>query len=95
MTSNMLGPKLAAGTPLRERDLAAVQRRRMLPTRVIQTFQTLAQRAVWAQVAATRAGRSFDPPRLLRLLLKSPRVLMIPAWFIGIGLWPAHVKAGR
>jgi 2-polyprenyl-6-methoxyphenol hydroxylase-like FAD-dependent oxidoreductase len=93
VASNALGPKLAAGMLVQEHDLAAVQRQRMLPTRVIQRFQTLAQRAVWAQVTATAEGRTFQPPRLIRVLLKNPLVLMIPAWFIGFGLRPAHVKS--
>jgi 2-polyprenyl-6-methoxyphenol hydroxylase-like FAD-dependent oxidoreductase len=90
--SNILGPKLAAGMPIGERELVAVQRRRMLPTTVVQRFQTLAQGAVRAQVASTSAGRAFEPPRVIRRLLKSPWMLMIPAWFIGFGLRPAHVQ---
>ena len=43
---NVLGEKLRSGTPIREQDLAEVQRRRELPTRAIQTFQSLAQRGV-------------------------------------------------
>lgn len=92
VTSNVLGPKLASGTPLRERDLAAVQRRRALPTRVIQTFQALAQRAVATRVTPATADRAFTPPRFIRRLLNSPRFLMLPAWIVGFGLWPAHVR---
>jgi 2-polyprenyl-6-methoxyphenol hydroxylase-like FAD-dependent oxidoreductase len=43
---NVLGQKLRTVEPIREQDLAEVQRRRELPTRAIQTFQTLAQRGV-------------------------------------------------
>lgn len=95
VTSNVFGPILAAGQPLQERDLAAVQRERMLPTRAIQLFQTLAQRAVRTQLARTDAGRPFAPPRLIRRLIKIPRIIMIPAWLIGFGLRPAHVKTAR
>jgi 2-polyprenyl-6-methoxyphenol hydroxylase-like FAD-dependent oxidoreductase len=93
VAANVLGPRLKAGIPLRTRDLARVQRRREWPTRLIQTFQTLAQRAVMARVTAAGAGDPFTPPRLVRVLLKSPLVLALPARLIGFGLWPPHVKA--
>jgi 2-polyprenyl-6-methoxyphenol hydroxylase-like FAD-dependent oxidoreductase len=93
VAANVLGPRLKAGIPLRTRDLARVQRRREWPTRLIQTFQTLAQRAVMARVTAAGAGAPFTPPRLVRVLLKSPLVLALPARLIGFGLWPPHVKA--
>jgi 2-polyprenyl-6-methoxyphenol hydroxylase-like FAD-dependent oxidoreductase len=93
VAANVLGPRLKAGIPLRTRDLARVQRRREWPTRLIQTFQTLAQRAVMARVSGAGAGAPFTPPRLVRVLLKSPLVLALPARLIGFGLWPPHVKA--
>ena len=83
---------LAAGLPLRVRDLATVQRRRMLPTRVI---QTLAQRAVAIRVTTANADRALTPPWFIRRSFTSPRFLILPAWFIGFGLWPAHVKTGE
>jgi 2-polyprenyl-6-methoxyphenol hydroxylase-like FAD-dependent oxidoreductase len=95
VASNLLGPKLAAGSVLHERDLAAVQRERLLPTRVIQLFQSLAQRAVRTQLGQVGGDKPFTPPRIVRKLLTIPRVVMIPAWFIGFGLRPAHVKLGR
>lgn len=95
VASNVLGPRLAAGLPLRERDFAAVQRERMFPTRAIQLFQTLAQRAVGTQLARVGADRPFSPPRLVRRLLKMPGVVMIPAWLIGFGPRPAHVKTAE
>jgi len=92
VASNVLGPKLCAGTALQERDLAEVQRQRELPTRAIQAFQTLAQRAVMTQLGKTDPNATFEPPFLVRALLKSPTFLMLPAWFIGFGLRAPHVR---
>jgi len=66
-TANVLGPHLLAGT-WRVADLAAVQRRRALPTRLMQAMQR--------QMAPfTRAGRPTVQPRLLaRLMMSLPIV---------------------
>jgi 2-polyprenyl-6-methoxyphenol hydroxylase-like FAD-dependent oxidoreductase len=106
--SNVLGNKLKAGVTVDVADLARVQRRRELPTRVIQAFQTLAQRLVMARltaagkVAARGAsggvngeGDSFTPPAVVRLLLRIPIVLALPARFIGWGLWPPRIRSVR
>lgn len=91
VVSNLLGPKLKAGTPLQERDLAAVQRQREWPTRLIQILQRFMQRAVRLGLARAERGVGVEPPRLLRRLLRSPRFLMLPAGVVGFGLWPPHV----
>jgi len=95
VASNVLGKKLATGTPIQERDLAEVQRRRELPIRVIQTFQSLGQRGVARGVLRSEGERAFAVPRLVLLLLKSPRLLAIPARFLSFGLRPPHVEAGE
>ena len=85
---------LLAG-PLAERrvtvaDLARVQRRRELPTRVIQRFQVIVQKRVIVAVLGTTA-----PPRpslLLRLLLRLPGLPRLPARLIGLGIRPEHVR---
>src|SRR5215213_9626726 len=94
--SNVLGEQLGTTrTPIREQDLAEVQRRRELPTRVIQTFQTLAQRGVARGVLNSEGERTFAIPRFVLPLLKSPRLLAIPARFLSFGLRPPHVEAGK
>ena len=101
VASNILGSKLNANVPIGTPDLARVQRKRELPTRLIQAFQTLAQRVVMARVigaggvAAGGNADSFTPPAFVRLLLKSPVVLALPARFVGWGLWPPCVRAGQ
>jgi len=81
--------------PLTERrvtvvDLDRVQRRRELPTRVIQRFQVIVQKRVIVRVLGATA-----PPRpslLLRLLLRLPGLPRIPARLIGLGIRPEHVR---
>src|SRR5215216_142697 len=92
---NVLGEKLRTVEPIRKQGLAEVQRRRQLPTRAIQTFQTLAQRGVARGVLSAEGERAFAVPRLVLLLLKSPRLLAIPARFLSFGLRPPHVEAGE
>jgi 2-polyprenyl-6-methoxyphenol hydroxylase-like FAD-dependent oxidoreductase len=85
---------LLAG-PLRERratddDLRRVQRRRELPTRVIQRFQVIVQRRVIGPVLSS-TGPS-RPPLILRLLARLPGLPRIPARLIGLGVRPEHVR---
>jgi 2-polyprenyl-6-methoxyphenol hydroxylase-like FAD-dependent oxidoreductase len=85
--------RLAA--PLREgrvtiRDLEAVQRRRMLPTRVTQRLQVLIQRGIIGRALAAR--RPFRAPWVIRLLRRFPVLTRIPARLIGIGIRPEHVE---
>jgi 2-polyprenyl-6-methoxyphenol hydroxylase-like FAD-dependent oxidoreductase len=95
VASNVLGERLETRTPIREQELAEVQRRRELPTRVIQTFQTLAQRGVARGVLSSEGERTFAIPRFVLPLLGNPRLLAIPARFLSFGLRPPHVEAGK
>ena len=70
--------------------LAAVQRRRELPTRVIQRFQALIQQRVLAPTL--RSNEPFAPPLLLRLLLRVPFVGNIPSRIVAFGFWPVRVR---
>jgi len=70
--------------------LAAVQRRRELPTRFIQAIQTQIQRRVLANVL--RSDQPLSPPRWLRLLSRVPVVRSVPARIFGLGFWPVRVK---
>jgi len=89
--SNVLGEMLETRTPIRDQDLAEVQRRRELPIRVIQTFQALGQRGVARGVLSSEGERAFAVPRFVLPLLKIPWLLAIPARFLGFGLRPPHV----
>ncbi len=75
---------------LPRRHLAAVQRKRMLPTRVIQAFQALIQRKVLAN--ALDSDEPFAPPTVVRLLLRLPILRTLPARIIAFGLLPARLK---
>ncbi len=79
--------------PLREHrlgevDLAAVQRRREWPTRMMQRMQLFIQDRFLARVLA---GGPVEPPLVLRLLGRYPVLRRIPARIIGLGFRPEHV----
>lgn len=85
VAANVLTEPLKTGK-VRLRDLRAVQRRRMWPTRIIQSFQSLIQRRLIAQ--ALDPTRSFQPPAFLRFSF----LRKLAARFIAFGIWPVHVK---
>jgi 2-polyprenyl-6-methoxyphenol hydroxylase-like FAD-dependent oxidoreductase len=94
VAANVLaGPLKESQERLKDLDpgyLAAVQRRRELPTRFIQAIQTQIQRRVLANVL--RSERPLAPPGWLRLLPRVPLVRSVPARIFGFGLWPVRVK---
>ncbi len=88
-TANIVYRELARG-PVREETLAAVQRRRTFPTRVIQKVQVLVQDRV---IKSVLRGTSGEPrvPFLLTLPARFPVLQRIPAWLVGVGVRPEHV----
>jgi 2-polyprenyl-6-methoxyphenol hydroxylase-like FAD-dependent oxidoreductase len=79
---------------LREVDdlLAGVQKRRNLPTRLIQRGQQIAQERVFGSVL--KPGASFDrPPRAVRLLNRFPLLRRIPGRIIGLGIRRERVQS--
>ncbi len=70
--------------------LAAVQRRREWPTRIIQRLQALIQNRVLS--AALASDRPFTPPAFLRLLLRVPVLRDLPSRIVAFGIWPVHVR---
>ena len=93
MTNVLAGPLKDSQEHLKDLDtkyLAAVQRRREWPTRIIQRFQALIQRAVLAPTL--RSNEPFAPPAFLRLLLRVPILRAIPARIIAFGVWPVHAR---
>ena len=73
---------------LTNRDLAAVRRRRILPTVVTQTVQRVLHRGLLGSVLA---GREVRPPAgLLKLVQRVPQVTAVPAYVVGVGLLPQH-----
>ncbi|HEX8143787.1 MAG TPA: FAD-dependent monooxygenase, partial [Pyrinomonadaceae bacterium] len=71
-------------------DLAAVERRRVWPTRIIQRLQTIIQRNVIA--GGLDPNRPFRLPLAVRLMLRLPVLRNLPARLIAFGFWPVHLK---
>ena len=72
-------------------DLAAVQKRRMFPTRFMQAVQVLVQERV---LAPTLTGKqSTAVPLVLRLVNRFPILRRIPARIVGMGIRPEHVRS--
>lgn len=87
--ANLLAEPLRAGR-LVEADLARVQARRMFPVRVTQALQRVIQSRVIA--TSLRADVPFQAPLALRLLDALPRLQVLPARMIGMGVRPEHVR---
>ncbi|MBG0741620.1 FAD-dependent oxidoreductase [Paeniglutamicibacter antarcticus] len=84
--------RAAQGWPT-HRTLAAVHRRRWFPTVGTQQLQRIAQRfLVLPMLAGTEPVKA---PRLLRFLGAFPRLQVLPARIIGVGLRPERLAGGR
>ena len=89
--ANYLAGPMAEGSEVDDL-LWRVQRRRMLPTRIIQAMQRTAQnriidRVVLKNVPITR------PPGVVRLMQRFPILQRIPAWLIGMGVRREHINS--
>jgi 2-polyprenyl-6-methoxyphenol hydroxylase-like FAD-dependent oxidoreductase len=86
--ANLLAGPLASGT-CSDADLAGVQARRELPTKVVQRAQVMIQERV---IGPTLSGRGPQQlPFVLKLLRWFPALRRIPARLVGIGLRPEHI----
>jgi 2-polyprenyl-6-methoxyphenol hydroxylase-like FAD-dependent oxidoreductase len=73
--------------------LARVQQRRLWPARATQAVQVAAQdRVIGPLLASTQAPRM---PLLLRLLDRFPALRVLPAYAVGVGARPEHVRSPR
>ncbi|MDR6688059.1 2-polyprenyl-6-methoxyphenol hydroxylase-like FAD-dependent oxidoreductase [Arthrobacter sp. 1088] len=73
---------------LDDHHLAAVQKRRWPPTVIVQTFQRVLHRVIFAQVMA---GKQPKPPKLLLIVLRNfPSFRKLPARMIAFGPRPEH-----
>jgi 2-polyprenyl-6-methoxyphenol hydroxylase-like FAD-dependent oxidoreductase len=80
--ANALAQPLLRGAPT-NRELHAVQRRRMLPTRVVQRLQVLIQNNI---IAPTLGGTSAPTvPWAVRLFDRHPLLRRLPARIVGLG----------
>jgi len=89
-TATLLAEPLRRGQ-VRSRDLAAVHRRRIVATRLVQGLQRLLH---WGLVTPVIESRRPGPPRpMLALLSRFPQVTVVPAYLIGYGFRPEHAPA--
>ena len=86
--ANILSGPLRKGT-VRTPDLAKIQRRRELPTRLTQRIQDLIRRQVAGSVGASGPRRL---PWIVQLLKRTTIPRRMRTRFIGIGIRPEHVK---
>lgn len=87
-TARLLAAPLLAHH-VRTRDLAAVQRRRTLPTAVTQGLQRIMHRGISRQ-----PGQDIQPPAAVAAVAgRLPGLSVIPAYLVGIGLRPEHAPA--
>jgi 2-polyprenyl-6-methoxyphenol hydroxylase-like FAD-dependent oxidoreductase len=89
-TANILAGPLAAGSPLDEL-LERVQRRREFPTRATQAVQVAIQERVIQR--ALGGDRGFEPGPIFRVLGRLPALQRIPAYLVGMGVRPEHVRS--
>lgn len=83
--ATLLAEPLRRGRPTTA-ELAAVRRRRLLPTAAVQTLQRMLHRMVAAPVVE---GRRLGPPKpAQRILRRFPALSFVPAYLVGIGLRP-------
>jgi 2-polyprenyl-6-methoxyphenol hydroxylase-like FAD-dependent oxidoreductase len=88
-TSNLLADKLAGGS-VTTFDLEKVQKRRLFPTKVIQAGQVFVQNRVLRPTLSSK--RKVSVPWFLKLFRTFPILQRIPAYVIGVGIRPEHVK---
>jgi len=69
-------------------DLAAIQRSREWPTRIIQAFQAVLQGRAFRRSRGTFPG-------WFSTLMQLPILGAVPAQLIGMGAWPVHVRPVR
>jgi 2-polyprenyl-6-methoxyphenol hydroxylase-like FAD-dependent oxidoreductase len=88
VAANVLADPLREGR-LTPNHLAAVQRQRQWPTRVIQLFQALTMRAT---TGLLRRQDIPTAPKALQVVGRIPLLRTLPARLIGFGLWPVYVR---
>jgi 2-polyprenyl-6-methoxyphenol hydroxylase-like FAD-dependent oxidoreductase len=87
--ANILYPPLRRGAPTVE-ELAAVQRRREFPMRVIQGIQVVIQNRIITPVLASKQRPA--PPLAVNLLNWIPALRRLPARIVGLGVRPEHIQ---
>jgi len=83
-TARLLAQKLLRG-PVTGKDLAAVRRRRIVPTALTQALQMVLDRRLFGPVVRGAAAVAI-PPGLIRTVRRFPWLAAIPAYLIGVGI---------
>lgn len=89
--ANILTRPLLDGS-LNVEHLRQVQRRRLLPVRMVQRMQVVVQNRLIGTVLQSR--QRLRIPAWLRLLLRVPGINRVPARLIGLGLRREHIRSG-
>jgi 2-polyprenyl-6-methoxyphenol hydroxylase-like FAD-dependent oxidoreductase len=87
VASNILGPRLTAGR-VSEADLAAVQRRREWPVRIVQAYQRMTEGCFLALGTGTNRL-----PLGFRLQARLPIVRNLAALIFGLGVWRPQLQS--
>lgn len=92
--ANILAPALLAPGLPNDATLAAVQQRRLLPTKIIQAIQVLLQRRIIAPALASQDdGKPMRLSGVVRFFLRSRLIRSIPARVFGKGFRREHVRS--
>lgn len=95
--ANILSVPLAEGTDAEGLlpSLAAVEKRRLFPARVTQAVQVAVQNRLLRPVidSPTDTSRDMTVPWMLKLLGRSSWMQSIPAYAVGVGVRPEHVRS--
>jgi 2-polyprenyl-6-methoxyphenol hydroxylase-like FAD-dependent oxidoreductase len=87
--ANQLAAPLRAGK-VADTDLQAIQERRSLPVRFTQWLQLTIQKRVISRVLESQQRPT--PPIFFKLFGVFPALRRIPAWLLGVGIRPEHVR---
>jgi 2-polyprenyl-6-methoxyphenol hydroxylase-like FAD-dependent oxidoreductase len=94
-TANLLGPALRANVLFDDGLLPRVQQRRLLPTRVIQRIQRIAQERIIAGLLDDAPGGLLRTPASLRWLTRLQWFRHLPARLFGYGIRAERVRFGK
>ena len=89
--ANYLAGPMAEGSDVDDL-LWRVQRRRMLPTRLVQAMQRTAQNRIIDRVVLRNVPIN-RPPGIVRLMQRYPVLQRIPAYVIGMGFRREHIRS--
>lgn len=90
-TATLLADSLRRGG-VTDRELAAVRRRRIVPTAVTQALQRQIDKRLLGPILRGE-GPVGPPPILVRLVELMPWLAVIPGYLVGVGVRPEHAPA--